>query len=165
MAIVHTDGLVRVNTARGLQPVGNTPGMVVRTHTVVIRNTGRLSAHNVRVPHNLPLAPPLNFTIVPQTAFTCAPLSGGGEEIVFPVLVPGQQVTISYLYFPPLLYLQINLPVRSDEGMARVINVLPTPQRPKWFRAALWTLAFVGAVTLLYLVYEVFFLFRTRFFP
>ena len=140
-----------------LQPSGENPGMVVHTHSVVLRNTGRLAAKNVRLPHRLALAPPLNFSILPQTAFTRTPLTGGGEEIMFPVLVPGQQVTVSYLYFPPLTYLQINAPISSDEGMARVLNVLPTPQLPRWRRAIWWVLAFVGAVTLLYLVAELIF--------
>jgi hypothetical protein len=147
-----------------LQPMGQTPSMVVHTHSVVLRNTGKLAAKNVRLPHNLPLAPPLNFSVSPQTAFTRTPLAGGGEEIIFPVLVPGQQVTVSYLYFPPLTYLQINLPIRSDEGMARVLNVLPTPQLPKWRLAVWWVLAFIGVVTSLYLIVELIIWLQARFF-
>jgi hypothetical protein len=39
-------------------PPGQQPlqPMTIRTHTIVIRNTGRLAAHNVRVPHQGPLA-------------------------------------------------------------------------------------------------------------
>jgi hypothetical protein len=137
-----------------LQPMGNNPALTVHTHSVVVRNTGRLAAHNVRMPHALPLKPPLNFSVWPQTAFARAPLPGGGEEITFPVLVPGEQVTVSYLYFPPLVFRQINLPIKSDEGMARVINMLPTPQLPRWRLVLFWMLAIVGAVTLLYLLAE-----------
>jgi hypothetical protein len=147
-----------------LQPSGGFPGGMVRTHSVVVRNTGRLAARNVRLPHNLPLTPPLNFFIFPQTAFTRSALAGGGEEITFPVLVPGQQVTISYLYFPPLLFNQINLPISSDEGMARVINVLPTPQLPRWRLAVFWMFAFVGVVTSVYLIAELAFWLKARVF-
>jgi len=115
-----------------LQPTGQFPTAVrVHTHTVVIHNIGKLAAHNVRLPHNIALAPPLNFSVQPPTTFARTPLAGGGEEITFPALAPGQQVTVSYLYFPPLFFHQINLPISSDEGMARVLNVLPTPQLPR----------------------------------
>ena len=84
---------------------------------------------------------------------------------MFPVLVPGQQVTVSYLYFPPLLYHQINLPITSNEGMARVINMLPTPQLPRWRLAVWWVLAFVGVITSLYFVAELIFWIQARVFP
>jgi hypothetical protein len=145
-----------------LQPSGQFPGGQVRTHSIVVRNTGKLVARNVRVRHNLALAPPLNFSVFPQTSFTRSPLAAGGEEITFPVLAPGEEVTISYLYFPPLLYHQINLPVISDEGKARVLNVLPTPQLSKWRQVIFWLLVFIGAVTSLYLVVELAFWINTR---
>jgi len=148
-----------------LQSSGVFAGGGVHTHSVVVRNSGRLAAHNVRLPHNIPLSPPLNFSVFPQTAFTRTPLAGGGEEITFPVLVPGQQVTVSYLYFPPLIFSQINLPIMSDEGMARVINVLPTPQPSKWRLMIFWLLVFVGLVTSLYLIGELVFWLQARFFP
>jgi hypothetical protein len=137
-----------------LQPSGGLPGGPVHTHSIVIQNTGKLAAHNVRLPHNFALAPPLNFSVDPPTDFTRKPLHGGGEEITFPVLAPGQQVTVSYLYFPPLVAGQINCPIISDEGRARVLNVLPKPQQPRWRLAISWFLMFIGFVTLVYLVIE-----------
>jgi hypothetical protein len=137
-----------------LQPSGGFPGGPVHTHSVVIQNTGKVAAHNVRLPHNFPLAPPLNFSIEPPTGFTPTKLHGGGEEITFPVLAPGQQVTVSYLYFPPLLFHQINRQISSDEGMARQLNVLPTLQQPRWRLAIFQFLMFIGVVTLVYLIVE-----------
>jgi hypothetical protein len=137
-----------------LQPSGQYPGGGVHTHSVVIKNTGKLAARNVRLPHPLALKPPLNFSVYPPTEFTRTPLAGGGEQITFPVLVPGQEVTVSYLYFPPLLVGQINLPISSDEGMARVLNVLPTPQRSRWVRTIFQVLAFIGAITVVYFAVE-----------
>jgi hypothetical protein len=148
-----------------LQPSGQLPGGGVHTHSVVIKNTGKLAARNVRLPHRLALTPPLNFYVDPPTDFTRTPLAGGGEQITFPVLVPGQQVTVSYLYFPPLHFSQINLPISSDEGMARVLNVLPTPQLPRWRLAILWALAFVGVITTVYLLAELAFWIQARVFP
>jgi hypothetical protein len=137
-----------------LQPSGQYPGGGVHTHSIVIKNTGKLAARNVRLPHRLALKPPLNFSIEPPTDFARTPLAGGGEQIIIPVLAPSQQVTISYLYFPPLTYGQINLPISSDDGMARVLNVLPTPQLPRWRLAISWFLMFIGVVTLVYLLVE-----------
>jgi hypothetical protein len=126
----------------------------VHTHSVVIRNSGRLTAHNVRVPHNAippgPSGPLLHISVVPDVAHSTNQLPAGGEELLFPVLVPGEQVTVSYLYFPPLTFNQINLPIRSDEGMARQINVLPTPQLPRWLLVVLWALLVIGVIAIIY---------------
>lgn len=135
-----------------LQPDVHGPGGAVHTHSVVIRNSGKLSAHNVRVPHAIRLvAPTINVSVDPQTAYSQTTLPTGGDEILFATLVPGQQVTISYLYYPPLTWNNVNQSVRSDEGMARVLNVLPTPQLRTWQRYGLWFLVFVGSISLLYL--------------
>lgn len=123
----------------------------VNTHSVVIRNTGRLSANHVRVPHAVRLASPgIHVSVDPDTGYNRHDLPGGGEEFEFESLVPGQQVTISYLYFPPLTVNLINMPIRSDEGMARALNVLPTPQPPIWWVRLFWLLALVGVVMVIY---------------
>jgi hypothetical protein len=70
------------------------------------------------------------------------------------IVAPKQQFTISYLYFPPLTFNLINAPISSDEGMAKIITVLPTVQYPKWVVIGLLALTAVGAVTLLYFVVE-----------
>ena len=75
---------------------------------------------------------------------------GGGTDLVFPKLVPNEQVTISYLYFPPIVWSQINGQVKSDEGLAKIVHVLPTQQLPPWVIRTMWALIFVGAVALVY---------------
>jgi hypothetical protein len=135
------------------QPSGNIPAFVVHTHSVVIRNSGKLAAHNVRVPHAVSLgAPNVNVSVNRGVNFTQSTLQSGSDELLFPILVPGQQVTISYLYYPPLIWSQINLPVTCDEGMARVLNVLPTPQLRPWQLWLLRVLVIIGAITVLLLV-------------
>lgn len=62
-----------------------------------------------------------------------------------------EQVTISYLYFPPLLWSQINSYTKSDESFAKTLNAIPTPQPAKWLIVVIWSLVFVGVVSLLYL--------------
>jgi hypothetical protein len=49
--------------------------------------------------------------------------------------------------------------------MARVINMLPTPQLPRWRLVLFWMLAIVGAVTLLYLLAELGLWTMARVFP
>lgn len=81
--------------------------------------------------------------------YTQSTLRGGGDEILIPVLAPRQQVTISYLYYPPLRFDQINLAIRCDEGLARQLNVLPTPQMRRWRLWLLRVLIAIGAITVI----------------
>lgn len=115
---------------------------VVHTHSVVVRNAGRKAAKNVRLSHAVL---PLNITIHPQVKHTIERNPDESGEIVFPVLVPKEQVTISYLYFPPLLWNQINANAKSDDGFAKIIKVIPSPEPNGTVYALLWTLVFIGA--------------------
>lgn len=124
---------------------------VVNTHSVVIRNTGRVSATNVRIGHYFL---PDNYQLLPNVAHTVEKTQTGGGEIIIPKLVPGEQVTISYLYFPPFTVAQINLYTKSDEGFAKILTVIPTPQFSKWLINLLRVLVFVGIVAILYVFIE-----------
>src|SRR6266446_2859538 len=85
------------------------------THSVVVKNNGKRSANNVRIRHqNLP-----DFTVSPAEDYTVVKLPEGGSDIIIPVLVPNEEVTISYLYFPPLTWNMVNREIRSDEGFAK----------------------------------------------
>ena len=69
----------------------------VFTHSLVIQNTGWRSASNVKLAHSkLP-----SFSVYPDVEYRVSDLPGGGQEILFPSLVPNEQVTVSYLYIPP----------------------------------------------------------------
>ena len=129
---------------------GDNPA-TVHTHAIVVRNAGRVAATAVRIGHNIL---PDNYQLYPSVPHTVERVEGGIAEIVIPRLVPDEQVTISYLYFPPLLWSQIHAYVKSDEGFAKVLNVLPTPQYPKWLFRGIWALVFVGAMSVLYFVVE-----------
>lgn len=125
----------------------NADPIIVHLHAIVIRNDGKKPALNVRVGHNvLP-----DYSVFPDVQHSVLDLPGGGKEILFPALIPGEQLTIQYLYFPPMLYNQINTPPRSDEGYARFPNVLPTPQLSKPIMYLFRGLLFVGVVTIVYL--------------
>jgi hypothetical protein len=118
----------------------------VFAHSVVLRNTGRVAAENVRVGHYvLP-----NYQLQPPIAFDIIKAPTGESEIHIAKLVPGEQVTISYLYFPPLTWDRVNAYTNSDAGPAKVLSVIPTPQPPRSLRLIMWALVLVGALTIFY---------------
>jgi hypothetical protein len=123
---------------------------LVFTHAIVVRNAGREAANNVRIGHSvLP-----DYQLSPSVYHTVEQIQTGGTEVVIPKLVPGEQVTVSYLYFPPLTWNQINTYTKSDEGLARILTVIPTPQPQKWIVRLFLFLVFVGIVAVIYLVIE-----------
>jgi len=132
-----------------ITPAQGPPGIWVNTHAVVIRNAGKIAATNIRLGHyHLP-----NFGVYPNVQYQVNPLSAGGFEIVFPTLVPNEQITVTYLYYPPVTWNQINTYTKSDQGMARVITVLPTPALPVWVQRIGTLVLFIGTVATLYLLY------------
>ena len=139
--VVSFTGHASAFTIQGENPA------VIHTHSVVVRNAGRKAATNVRLVHAVL---PLNITVYPPVHYSIERNPEGAGEIVIPVLVPKEQVTVSYLYFSPLLWSQINVDTKSDDGFAKIINVIPMPQPSKAVIAAIWLLVFVGASLLFY---------------
>ncbi len=123
----------------------------VHTHAIIVRNTGKRSATNVRLGHDQ--FPP-NFSVYPAVNYTKSRTPGGGTEIVFPTMVPDEQLTVTYLYYPPMTWYQINTYAKSDEGSARALTMLPTPQLTPWVRWAVWALLFLGVVDVIYLIVQ-----------
>lgn len=122
----------------------------IHTHSVVLRNAGARSSTNVRLHHSfLP-----DFQIWPTLKYWVEDLPNGARDIVIPTLVPGEQVTVSYLYFPPLTADGINAGVKHDEGFAQQIPVLLQRQYPAWFSRLAAGLMLAGAVFILYAVFE-----------
>jgi len=124
---------------------------IVHTHTIVIQNAGKVAANNVRVGHNIL---PEHHQLSPPVLHSVEILDNGGADILIPKLVPGEQVTISYLYFPPLVWNQIHAYTKFDDGYAKVLHVLPTPQYPKWMSRSVWVLVFIGLMSLVYLIID-----------
>lgn len=131
-------------------PANPETGLTVRVHhhSVLVANQGREPAKNVRIGHRtLP-----DFEVFPDVEYSKLSLPGGSTEIVVPILAPKEQITLSYLYFAPLTYRDINTYVKSDIGFAKVLNVLPTPQLPQWVQWTVWALVAYGAAALIYTV-------------
>lgn len=121
----------------------------VNTHSVVLRNAGRQSATNVRLHHTfLP-----EFNIWPTVVHHVEQLQNGYKDIVIPNLVPGEEITVSYLYFPPVVVGQVNAGIKCDQGFANQITVLLQRQFPRWFNRTVIAFVLVGLVTSCYLIY------------
>lgn len=120
----------------------------VHMHTIVVVNSGRKTAHNVRVSHGVVPLPDL--AIYPQVQYSVETNPEGFSDILIPALVPKEQVTISYLYFPPMVWSQIMSTVKCDEGLAKVIEVIPMPRPNRLVLTAVWSLMFVGGSFLAY---------------
>jgi len=122
----------------------------VHTHSVVLRNAGRRSATNVRLHHAvLP-----DFNIWPPLVYHVEDFPDGSKDIVIPALVRGEEITISYLYFPPITVAQVNAGIKCDQGFAHAIPVLLQRQYPRWFNLAAALLMLVGLISLVYLLYR-----------
>ena len=121
--------------------------MDVYTHSVVISNNGQKTATNVRLRHHiLP-----DFDISPSVDYQVKELPDGGTEIVIPLMVPKQQLTVSYLYFPPVTWDKVNAGILSDEGFATAIPVLIQRQYSRLFNVSVGLLMLVGLATVVYL--------------
>lgn len=122
----------------------------VYTHIIVVFNSSNKTAKNVIVGH---YELPKDFTVFPKNKiFKEEKAPGGGKNIIFPKLVPKETVTISYLYYPPLTYKQVNSQVIHDEGLAKPIPVLISKQYPKWQLKIVALLILLGIVAFLYII-------------
>ena len=123
----------------------------IRTHAVVIRNNGNKTATNVRIIHNvLP-----DFTIYPDTDYDVKELPSGGKELVIPRITPKKEYTISYLYFPPIIFDQVNSSIESDAGSAKMIDVRLQQIVPQWILFLFISFMILGLIAFIYIVYEV----------
>lgn len=130
-----------------------TPGAVVHSHTIAVANTGRKPATAVRVTHGIKQTLPA-LAIHPPIQYTIETNPEGYLQIVFPVLVPKQQITISYLYFPPLLYSQVLGTVLSNEGMARILDVVPMARPSRFVSWGTSILATIGGSVIVYWIFR-----------
>jgi hypothetical protein len=119
----------------------------VNTHSVILRNAGRRAAKNVRLGHNFL---PDHLTVYPNVSHTVEKNNMSSPEIIFPTIVPNEQITISYLYFPPITVNDINTYAKSDDGFVNVVYAIQMPLPSKRIKWATWALAFVGASCALY---------------
>lgn len=85
--------------------------------------------------------------ISPDIQYEIKDLPAGGKEILIPKLVPKKEITISYLYYPPTTWNEINTHLESDNGPLKVVQVLLQIQPPKWVLWIIWILIIVGLIS------------------
>jgi hypothetical protein len=133
----------------GFTPQGG-PSIPVYTHAIVLRSAGRQPATNIRVMHReLP-----DFRVHPPVAYTVENTPGGSHDVLIPRLVPGEELTLSYLYFPPLTAGSVHAGIKCDSGWATAIPVLLSRQPPRWARRCLLALTVIGVITVIYGVWH-----------
>jgi len=120
----------------------------VNTHALVIQNLGRKPAKNVRIGH---LVFP-SFSVYPSIEYHVNELPDGTKEIHFPIVTPKERIFINYLYFPPVIWKNINSYIKSDEGPAKRVNMQLTPIYPKIIRIISVIFCLMGIVFSIYLV-------------
>ena len=123
----------------------------INTHAVVIRNSGNKTATSVRISHNvLP-----DFKIYPETDYRINDLPSGGRELVIPRITPKREYTISYLYFAPVTYNQIESFIESDTGAAKIVDVRLQQVFPRWVNFLVGSSMLLGLIAFIYIIYEV----------
>lgn len=126
------------------------PPFRVFTHEVVLRNVGKKPARGVRMQHHvLP-----DFHVFPPIQYTQEHNPAGANDIVFPTLLPGEQVTVSYLYFPPLKAGEVHAGIKFEEGFAQSVPVQLQRQLPRWANLLAVGLQVVGLVACFYLLWQ-----------
>lgn len=124
------------------------PPTTIHTHTLIVRNAGRAVANNVRVGHRVW---PAYFDIQPPTQHHVEDVpNSSSKEIVIDKMVRGEEVQISYLYFPPLTFQQIHSTVKADEGQATGWNVALQRVFPKWWNAQAVIFYLIGIAAVIY---------------
>lgn len=135
-------------------PGGNpavVPPPAINTHSIVLRNVGKLTAFNVRIGHQ-PQAI-LGYQLSPSMAHTVLSIPTGGWEIVIPTLVPNEVVQVAYVYAPMVTWQMIHSHFKSNDGAAETINVVPAQIPSNAYRAFRALFVYTGIFSLTYVLF------------
>jgi len=124
--------------------VGSSP-TTFHTHWIVIKNLGKKSATDVRVRHELRTE---TFYVIPQIPHSDPDMPGGGFEIVFPRLVPQEEVAISYMHSQP--FNNFRGQITHADGSAVEAAAILRPGYPAWLTSLVVLLALVGLIAILF---------------
>jgi hypothetical protein len=128
--------------------------VVLNSHSLVVRNSGRLPALHVRIVHGY-WDPQTSFQIIPNHAYTTQVVQPSGSEIMFERLRPGEQITLSYIYPHPTLIDNFQTRVVHDEGVGYFLPITHARIIPTWGRFVLYYLLAAGFAVTLYAVLKV----------
>jgi hypothetical protein len=137
---VHTSGFNYAATATA-------PAGTFTTHAFTVWNNGRKGTEGLEVAHAWR---PQLFALWPARHYTEKTTPQGQHVIEIANLGPGESFTVSIAaggpnpMFPQLLY------IRSKEGHAQQIPMVPQRVWPRWYGWLVGVVFFVGAGTLLW---------------
>lgn len=118
---------------------------ILSNHTLIVRNDGKKEARNVQIIHlNLPEL----YQVLPAVSYTIEDLKDG-KAIVFPSLVPGEEITICYMY-SEILFGKIHGIIKHDEGHAKWITILLTREYSSNTLMGIRCLILLGIITIIY---------------
>lgn len=118
---------------------------ILSNHTLIVRNDGTKEAKNVQIIHlNLPEL----YQVLPAVPYTVEDLKDG-KALVFPSLVPDEEITICYMY-PEFLFGNIHGIIKHEEGQAKYINILLTREYSSKTLMGMKCLMFLGVITITY---------------
>jgi len=118
---------------------------ILSNHTLIVRNDGNKEAKNVQIIHlNLPDL----YQVLPAVPYTVEDMKDG-KAIVFSSLVPGEEITICYMY-PEFLFGNIHGIIKHDEGQAKYINILLTREYSPKTLMGMRCLMLLGVITITY---------------
>ncbi len=123
---------------------------MVYTHILVVRNSGKLAANNVRISH---WKLPEFFQLSPALKYHTEDNEDGTKDIIIEKMVPSEQVTISYLYLEPFTINNIHKDIKSDEGYAKILSVFLSQQYPRWIRNSSAILIVMGVFATIYILF------------
>lgn len=89
-------------------------------------NAGKAPTSEVRIGHKTLPA----HSVSPVTAYKIETLADKGKEIIFPRLLGNEEITITYLYSPPLKWQEINTHVKSNDAFGEAVREFPPPPQP-----------------------------------
>jgi hypothetical protein len=143
------DLLGHVSTHRVPNTHHGAPDIIVNTHSIWVANTGQTTAHNVRLTHTR--LDQINVQVYPAVPHEHQEIKGGGIAIVFPVVPGKSQLQLQYVGIG-VTTSDIMVGVYSDEGAAKVINVVPMKAQTKFVRNFTGALTVIGGAALDYVV-------------
>ncbi|MFM2020592.1 MAG: hypothetical protein RJB02_300 [Pseudomonadota bacterium] len=137
-------GFVLDPTTEGSQQI------FVRAGQVIVQNAGRLSANNIQLVAEAG-SKPWGYNIVPNIDHSIREGQRGEWIVEIPFLGPGETLTLQILNGPNIST------IRAREGAAKIVDVHYQRVLPSWFNFSILALVLVGAVTIIYLLYDLFY--------
>ncbi|MDE2231530.1 MAG: hypothetical protein KGJ95_05650, partial [Candidatus Omnitrophica bacterium] len=118
----------------------------LNSFVLTIRNNGNIAARNVEINH--PQAPQ-HFQLTPNIQHTIQRSEDGRSmTICIPSLGTKEIVSISYLFGPVQNWNDLLEYVRSEDGLAKKINVILNRVFPRWFNIMVLGFCFLGLIFL-----------------